>query len=370
MFDKTRLIAAALLLIASTAFAQDDVIARARAADSAGRRPEALAMLRSHLSSTPRDVDARLVYGLMLSWDRRYDEARSEFQRVLQDTPDYKDARVALMNVEMWSGRTSQAGDLASQILTRDPGDPQARLVRQRLDARTHPWHVRTEYSLDSFNDGGDPWHELALSVGRETARGPVSFRGTSATRFGTRDQLVEIEAYPTFTTGTYAYVSVGAATRGDLFPDYRLAFDLYQAVGAGLEVSGGYRRLEFAAPVSIYNAGATKYLGPWALIERVSLVPGDESNSWSFQSETRRYLGSAGTSFLAGAYSYGFNREEPRGLGDSIRLRSNTLRGQASLDVSPRTRVLVTVSTSRQERMLNTPLWQTTVSAGTAYKF
>jgi len=364
------IVAVAFVLSAATASAQDDVIARARAADSAGQRSQALTLLKNHLSATPRDVDARLVYGLMLSWDKRYDEARTELQQVLTQTPDYKDARVALMNVDWWSGRPAEASDLASQILSSDPGHPQARLMRQRLDARTRPWRVTTDYSLDTFNDGDDPWHEFAISIARDTSRGPIFFRGTNATRLGHRDQLIEVEAYPILRAGTYAFVSLGAGTGRELFPEYRAAFDLYQTVGKGLEMSGGYRRLQFTSPVSIYIGSAMKYIGPWALMERVSFVPGDESDSWSFHTESRRYFGSAGTSFAAAAYSHGFNREEPRGLGDSIRLQSHTLRGQASLDVSRRTRVIVTLGTSRQERALATPLWQTTLAASTAYRF
>lgn len=370
MSRATHVITLALLLTAGSASAQEDVITMARSANSSGQRPKALALLESHLSSTPRDVDARLVYGLLLSWDGRYDEARVEFQRVLQQTPAYKDARVALMNVEWWSGRTAEASYLATQILTSDPGDPQARLMRERLDARSRPWNVATDYSIDSFNDGGDPWHEFSVSAGRQTAHGSFIFRGTNASRFGYRDQLVEFEAYPRLRAGTYAFVSVGAATHRDLYPEYRAAFDLYQSVGRGVELSGGYRRLQFTEPVSIYVGTATKYVGQWALMERVYFVPGDESNSWSFHTETRRYFGSAGTSYLAGTYSHGFNREEPRGVGDSIRLRSNTVRGQLNLDGSARTRFTITVSTSRQERALRVPLWQTTVTAGTAYRF
>jgi len=366
----TGLIVATIIFIARTAAAQDTVITTARAMYSSGQHSQALATLQGHLSGTPRDVDARLVYGLMLSWDGRYDEARTELQQVLMQTPEYKDARVALMNVEWWSGRTAQARDLAAQILTRDPGDPYARLMQQRLDARTRPWSVKTGYSLDSFNDGADPWHEFEVSIARQMSRGSVIVRGTNAARFGYRDQLIEFEAYPRLRAGTYAFLSVGTGTHRDLFPDYRAAFDLYQSLGGGVEVSAGYRRLQFSSPTDIYVGTATKYVGQWSLTERVSFVPGEMSNSWSFHTESRRYVGSEGTSFVAGSYSHGFNREEPRGLGDSIQLRTNTLRGQADLNVSPWTRVLFTVSTSRQERALRTPLWQTTVSASTAYRF
>jgi YaiO family outer membrane protein len=367
---RTLIIGAALVLIAGTAFAQDDVVARARAANSSGHRPQALALLANHLSETPRDVDARLVYGLMLSWDGRFDEARTELERVLQQAPEYKDARVALMNVEWWSGRTAAASYLATQVLISDPGDPQARLMRQRLDARVRPWQVTTGYSHDTFNDGAQRWNEFEMSVGRELSWGRLFVRATNASRFGYTDQLVEVEAYPRLRAGTYAFVSVGGATRRDLFPEYRAAFDLYQSVGRGFELSGGYRRLQFASPVSMYVGSATKYAGQWALIERVFFVPGEPSDSWSFHTEARRYIGGAGTSYVAATYSHGFNREEPRGVGDSIQLRSNTLRGQAYLDLSAWSRITLTVSSSRQERALRTPFWQTTVSASTAYRF
>src|SRR5687767_10635261 len=290
MCDKASVIAVALLLMAAGASAQDNVIARARAVDSSGQRPQALTILANHLSSTPRDVDARLVYGLMLSWDKRYDEARAELQQVLTQTPEYKDARVALMNVEWWSGRTPQARDLAAQILTRDPGDPQARLMQQRLDARTRPWSVKTGYSVDAFNDGADSWHEFELSIARQMSRGSVIVRGTNAARFGYRDQLIEVEAYPRLRAGTYAFLSVGTATHRDLFPDYRAAVDLYQSLGGGVEVSGGYRRLQFLSPVDIYVGTATKYLGQWSMTEIVSCVPCDVSFSWSFHTERWRF--------------------------------------------------------------------------------
>ena len=367
---RTLLAVTMALLIAQTAFAQDDVIARARAASSSGRSDEAFAMLEERLAETPRDVDVRLIYGLILSWEHRYDEAREQLRRVLALAPRYQDAQVALMNVEWWSGRRAEARDLSMEILASDPGNPQARLIRQRLDASSkRPWTATTWYTNDTFNDG-DPWHEFALSLGRETPFGSVLVRGTEARRFGYGDQLIEVEAYPTFRAGTYAYVGMGAGTTGDLFPSYRAAFDLYQNVGHGLEVSGGYRRLQFADPVSIYVATATQYVGQWSVIGRVYFVPSDQSDSWSFHGESRRYLGGGGTSFISLTVSQGFSRDEPRTVGDASSLHSNTVKGQADVEVSPRTRLLVTLSGSREERALRIPLWQTTLSIGAAYRF
>jgi YaiO family outer membrane protein len=366
----TLLAAAIVLLVGQTAFAQDDLIARARTAFSSGRSDDAFVMLEERLAEVPRDVDVRLTYGLLLSWEHRYDEAREQLRRVLALAPRYQDAQVALMNVEWWSGHRDEARDLSMEILSSDPGNPQARLIRQRLDASSkRPWTVTTWYTNDTFNEG-DPWHEFALSLGRETPFGTVLLRGTEARRFGYGDQLIEVEAYPTFRAGTYAFVGVGAGTGGALFPTYRTAFDLYQNVGHGLEVSGGYRRLQFADPVSIYVATATQYVGQWSVLGRVYFVPSNQSDSWSFHAESRRYLGGGGTSFIGLTVSQGFSRDEPRTVGDASTLHSNTVKGQADVEVSPRTRLLVTLSGTREERALRVPLWQTTLSIGAAYRF
>jgi YaiO family outer membrane protein len=355
-------------LAAGTAAAQDDVMTRARAASADGRRADGIAMLETHLVDSPRDVDARLTLGLLLSWDGQYERARTELRRVLAATPD--DARIALMNVEWWSGRYPEAADLSNQVLARDPGNPQAKLIRQRLDSKSRPWTATTWYSADTFNDETRPWHEAGVSVGRETPVGSIIMRGTNANRFGYMDQLVEVEAYPTFRAGTYAYVSLGAGTNNDLYPTYRTAFDLYQSLGHGIEVSGGYRRLVFAEPVSIYVATLTQYVGQWAVTGRTYYVPSSAHDSWSFHAESRRYVGSTGRSFVGLTVSQGFSREEPRGIGDAIDLTSNTLRGQADLEMTDRVRLLLSSSASRQERAVRSTLWQFTVSAGAAYRF
>jgi YaiO family outer membrane protein len=274
------------------------------------------------------------------------------------------------LNVEWWSGQRREALELSTQILARDPGHPQAKLVRQRLDSQSRPWTATTWYAVDAFDDGTAPWHEAGVSLGRETPVGSVIVRGTNASRFGYTDQLVEVEAYPTFRAGTYAYASVGTGTKKDLYPTYRAAFDLYQSVGRGLEVSGGYRRLVFAAPVSIYVGTLTQYVGQWALMGRTFFVPSAEGDSWSFHAESRRYVGSTGRSFVGLTVSQGFSREEPRGVGDVIALHSNTIRGQADLELTRRMRLLITSSASRQERAARSTLWQTTMSAGAAFRF
>ena len=367
-----RSLAAAVLcwfLTSSLALAQDDVIAKARAAAADGRRADGIALLEQHLASTPRDVDARLVYGLILSWDGQYDRARTALTDVLAQAPDYLDARVALMNVEWWSGHNDAARAHVHQVLARDAGNTQARLVQQRLDARTRPWSAGVSYTLDSFNDNRESWQETSLTLGRETPIGSVIVRGSHADRFGLQDRQLDVEFYPTFRAGTYAFVGFGVAEDEILYPKNRVSMDLYQSLGRGFEISGGFRQLNFNETTHIYLATLTKYAGNWMLTGKAFLVPNETfGDSWTYHGIVRRYFGASGTSFAGIGYSHGFSREEVRSSLDLLRVDADTIRGQA--EIGDRVRLAMSASTSRQERAAREPLWQNTGSLGLTFRF
>ena len=121
---------------------------------------------------------------------------------------------------------------------------------------------------------------------------------------------------------------------------------------------------------MSIYAATLTQYVGQWSVTGKTYFVPSAVGDSWSFHGESRRYVGSTGRSFVGLTISQGFSREEPRGIGDVIALQSNTFRGQADLELTNRLRLLISSSSSRQQRVARSTLWQTTVTAGAAYRF
>lgn len=368
---KFRAVVASLLFCLSVAHAPSaaaqgvDVLASAREEATSGRRPSALARLSVHLEASPRDVDARLLYGAILSWEGRYDEARRELRQVLEQSPAYKDARIALMNVEWWSGNANEARDAADAILAQDPGNQYARDVRDRLDAASRPWWAGVSYSNDTFNGDREPWHEYSASLTRLTPRGSVIVRASEARRFGYDDRLIEVDFYPKFRPGTYAFVSVGGAPDSTLYPSHRVAFDLYQAVGGGFEVSGGFRRLAFSTTTSIYVGTMSKYLGNWMLTGKVFHVPGEgRLDSTSYHGGFRRYIRGDGASYLGLTYSHGSSREEIRNVADLATLDSDTIRVEVDQQFARRLRLFATGGTSRQERQFGT-LWQTSVTGG-----
>lgn len=349
----------------------DDVTSSARAAAARGQRTEALTSLEAHLGAAPRDVDARLLYGLILSWEGRYDEARRELRAVLVEAPAYDDARVALMNVAWWSGASAEARDAADAILSRDPGNQQARIVRERLDAANRPWWAGFEYSFDSFSDGRDAWHEYVSTVTRVTGRGSVSVKANQAHRFGLGDRSLEVEAYPRLGTGRYAFVAVAAAPDSTFYPSHRIAFDLYQSVGAGFEVSGGFRRLGFDAAASVYAGTISKYAGRWMVTGKIFRASGEGPlDSTSYHGVVRRYVRDDGASFVGLTYSHGFSRDEIRNVNDLGALDADTLRVEIDQQFARRFRLVVSGGTSRQESSSREPLWQSTAGGGLMVRF
>jgi YaiO family outer membrane protein len=363
------LVGAAWLLTAAVPARAQDVLDAARQAAS---RADGLAILSAHLGERPRDVDARLLYALLLSWEERYDEARAEFRLVLEEAPAYTDARVGLMNVEWWSGNRRAAREQADLILARDPGQPQARDVRARFDAASRPWQAATVVAFDRFNDGRQPWHEQQVSLTRQTPSGPVIGRFSNARRYGGSDRQFEAEYYPRLRPGTYAFVALAVAPEHTLYPKRRLALDLYQSLGGGVEVSGGYRRLEFASAASIYVATVTKYVSSWMVTAKVYRVPGAgaAADSTSFHGVVRRYFGSDGGSYAGAGFSQGLNREEVRGAGDLSAVDYRTVRGQSELAIAPRLRLQLEASLSRQGTATRAALWQTTGALGLMVRF
>ena len=236
---------------------------------------------------------------------------------------------------------------------------------------RLRPWEVSASESYDWFSDRRTSWREHQMSVRRATPAGSIIVRGSRAERFDLSDDQFEVEMYPRFGAGTSAYLSAGWAPDQRLYPEYRYAADLFQALGAGFEGSLGFRRLVFSAKTDIYVATLNKYVGNWLLTSRLFYVPDRTgATSRSYHGALRRYFGADGTSYVGARYSHGSAREEVRNVNDFEVLRSNTVAGEVSTALGPRLRLGVSGSTSDQDRVNLLTLRQNSVSAALSVKF
>jgi len=344
-------------LIDSASPENEGVVAKARRLATTGHRPEAIELLNQRLTERPTDSDARVLRGVILSWDGHYDEARRDLEMVLAGHRDHGDALPALINLEMWSDHPERAEELARDALRRNPTNPDLLLARAKalramhrnreaLDVIEHlltvdpgnqkaaemkvglgdslrKFQASFDHSTEWFSDGRTPWQEEQVQLSRETDIGSVIARFDRANRFSSTSQMVELDAYPHIRRGTYAYLNVGYSPDANLYPQTRLAADLYQSLGHGYEATGGIRQLHFSSNIRIYTAALTKYYGDWMFTGRTYLTPGIVGTSRSGQLLARRYLGSSSTDYFGVRIGYGSSPTEVYDLTDIQILKS-----------------------------------------------
>jgi len=184
---------------------QTDVVTRARALAVVSHRVEAIELLEKHLAGSPRDSDARVLLGTVLSWEGRYDEARRELEAVLTQSPTHGDALPAMINVELWSNhpdraeeltrrglrqrptdphyllararalvalkRSNEARDVLERLLTIDPRNAEGEQMRRSIQKRLHHWQARVGASYDAFSDHRVAWRDRSGGTSGTPAR-------------------------------------------------------------------------------------------------------------------------------------------------------------------------------------------------------
>jgi YaiO family outer membrane protein len=301
----------AMLFLCGAAVAQENSIDRARQLAVAGQRHEALQILEQRIASTPSDLDAQTLYGIILSWERDFERARRALQWVLLHQPENHDARLALIRVELWSGHPERAQLLIRDSLALFPNDSDllSLVAQARRNRETSEATFGATY--DHFHDS-DAWREAEINVKRNLRFGAAVLRGAHARRFGLDDDQIELELYPRLGSRGYAYFDAGYSPHARLYPRSRFGAELFQGFGPGLEASIGYRRLNFANAANIYTASFSKYLGDWLF----TLRGYRSAPTNSLQLLVRRYLGSA-DDYVGVRLGKGATRDEIRSATD-----------------------------------------------------
>ena len=343
LFLKAMFLVAVVAGSYALAVAADDVVAEARRLAYSGteHHQEAARLLEQHLAQEPEDSDARVLYGTVLSWQGRYVDARGQLSRVLAERPDDGDALSALINVELWSHHPDRAEQLAGNALSRQPNDIElllahatalrdmgrkrealatlhrvlqlspgnrdAKRLRRTMAESIGKWEANVSQSYDWFSDGRSGLQQTSLSLRAPSSVGPLVATFNQAYQYGLASYQTELEAYPHFGPRTYGHFEFGYSADGNLYPGYRGAVDLYHEAGHGIEVSGGYWRLQFDSGVDIYTFSLAKYYGNWLFTGRGYLTPSDAGTPGTALFSARRFFGSEGRhDYLEVAYSRG----------------------------------------------------------------
>jgi Flp pilus assembly protein TadD len=169
------LLVIAIALLAGRRAAADT--AAADAAFDAGDNTRALALYDEALAANPADVHALVRSGMLLSWERRFEEALARYDRALAIDPKEPKARLERGKVFLWSRRWPEAREAFTAYLAEDPSAREARLAL----ARAYSWdgrqeEARTHYQRVLDADPNDP--EALVGVAQTYA---WSGRGSTA---------------------------------------------------------------------------------------------------------------------------------------------------------------------------------------------
>lgn len=320
-----------ILGTSSTAVAQssDSLFASARlAAFETGDYERARVLAYRALARSPNYHGIRVFVARTLAWEGRRDSARAELRSVLREAPNHYEGLKAMVDVESWSGRHQSALEYASQgleyypdnshfaearatllqglnrpeaarsqltaILSADPSNESAKAELRSLKGEQMRYNVSLSYRHDAFRGGRAPWRFGTVALRRSTPVGSIIGRMQYGRRFSTNGLKFGIDAYPSLTSGLYAYVNAGVS-RSSIFPNYRVGGSLYKSLPWSTTAEVGTRYLNFGGSGTlIYTASLTKYYGSYMFRGGAFVTPSESGTSVSGNGMVRRYLGSS----------------------------------------------------------------------------
>ncbi len=384
-----------LYLLGSGVSLADDVLTEARELAKQDLPDESLGLLKTHLDANPDDTDARVLYGLICSWNKRYDEGRPMLEKVLVESPQYKDAVMALFNLERWSGNAARAQQIIERAVVQKPSDPDYRAALDAIRASQpaaerptppEPRPVRSELGSAAdasitweaginanqvwFSDKRSSWGEQSVSLTYHTReQGSVTARFYRAQRFGLKSNFVEFEAYPRIRNGTYAFVSGGFSPDQTLYLRRRFGAEIFQTLPYSMEASGGFRRYATTVPVTMYTGSLGKYMGKWLYSVRTYLTPDSTGVSRSVSFSARRYSGGPDR-FIGVRVGYGASPFEVRSANEIEVLHSSAISLESAWRMRGGLSYRCVAGIAQENRIALGRLWQYAGSCSFFYGF
>jgi len=325
----------ALIPLAVAAQSTEELLQEATRLGHAGQYAEARALCEKILAKEPDHSDARLLYAQLFAWDKQYDRAKEEFQKVIDAHPDYVEAWEGLIDVHIWSDDPHGALRTANAALEKNKGEPTllqrkamaleelgfneealqvareaqhaapaneeigkivTRLETERLKNKLE-FRFQYEFLDDESTEGldledPDDWKRLWVDYTRRFDWGALIGRVGSAWQFDDQGMFFEVDAYPRLGQGRYAYLHAGHGT-ADFLPELSLGAEYFQSLPKAMEFSLGIRYLDFDTDsATIYTGTFGIYRGNYFIWIRPFYSPDDdEGSSLSANLHVRRYF-------------------------------------------------------------------------------
>lgn len=266
----------------------------------AGDRNAARDTLLLILTKYPDYTDVRNLLAKTYSWDGAYEEARKQFNIITSKQPSNKEVWMAAIKNEIYAENYPTALGLANKALQYIANDTEILALKEQatnavtalqVDAKNSeigktviqelkvPKNtVSLTTSVDVFDIVFDPMFYTSLSYSRATKYGSIIPRINYSNRFNTNGTQFEVDAYPKFAKGVYAYLNYGYS-ESSIYPNHRAGAEVYMNLSKAMEVSLGARYLDFITnKVVIYTGSYGMYKGNYYFSFRSYVTPSANS--------------------------------------------------------------------------------------------
>ncbi|WP_372776239.1 YaiO family outer membrane beta-barrel protein [Mangrovibacterium sp.] len=311
-------------------------VARQYAID--GQYNEAIQLSEKILAQYPSYWDVRILMARTYAWQRQFEPAVANVSEVLAKDPKNYDAYSALIDFYFWKGDNQSSIATIDQALMYFPDDAlllikkakvqmaisNLREARKTIDqieeidhrneslpllkkgaGHSHSNILRMEHYYDTFSNPYDrKWHMSSVGYGRRTSVGDYYAKVYLGDLIGDGESLYSggvgkqfaIECYPKIDENNSMFVNYSWSPDA-VFPNHRVGLEYYHVFQSKIELSGGYRYLNFSEGltepmnVQIATGSIGWYFSKYWLSFRPYFVFRDLGNSSVYMLTGRYYL-------------------------------------------------------------------------------
>lgn len=298
-----------------------------------GNFNQATLLANQYLSQDPHDTNTRLMLGHIYLIQKQYQQAQTQFQRLLTQDPKNKVARLALIDVAFSAGHDKETRLLIKQALVLYPHDPdflnqQATLYvirHQYARAASLDQKVVADYpnykpakalldeigqvnphllyglnevginsEIDYISDLHSAWQYSTAYYNHDTPWGLTSLNLNNATRLGVTSNQGAINLFPVISKNSYMRLTGAYANQPLLFPTYMGGIEPY-FIGGPAELSFGANYSYILPNITFvqYTASVSKeWKNYWLSFRPNYYVPAHGTKSTLYTGTLIRYFG------------------------------------------------------------------------------
>jgi len=243
----------------------------------------------------PGDAEALMGMADVAAFEGRWDDALGIYQKIIQLHPEAAEAYFKLGRFYQGRGDYQKARENFQKAVGLDPANADYRNVLNAAGARLPKrFELRYQQKIESFNDQREDYISEQLLFLFKAPRniGSLILKYNHTQRFQEGDSQYGLEIYPMLWRKAYGYLDLGYSSQALHYPRTSYLFELYQGLLTSAELSLGSWRMNFPADsVSIYLGSLAYYFGNYYAVLRWYYNPAEETRSFSWMAQVRRYF-------------------------------------------------------------------------------